>query len=162
MDASSNKECSNWSNSCSNVLPSNVFIYCQAQPSLNPAKAELCSIFIFSSHPTTLPVNYQESKIKLLYKTKSICLHELSTKLFLDLASNPWHQERAKIHMTGTMTNPMSVDLRLWMEGRLSICPYLTVVRFITLPLLYILSFSTFSLIKTFDFMILMLYLVPV
>ena len=25
------------------------------------------------------------------------------------------------IHMTGTMTNPMSVDLRLWMEDRLSI-----------------------------------------
>ena len=27
--------------------------------------------------------------------------------------------EQMKIHMTGTMTNTMSVDLRLWMEDRL-------------------------------------------
>ena len=53
--------------------------------------------------------------------------------------------------MTGIITNPMSVDLRLWMEGRLSICPYLTVVRFITLLLLYILNCSTFSLNKTLE-----------
>ena len=67
-----------------------------------------------------------------------------------------------KIHMTGTMTNPMSVDLRLWMNDRLSIYPCLTFVRFITLLLLYILNCSTFSLIKTLEFMILMLYFVPV
>ena len=35
--------------------------------------------------------------------------------------------------MTGTMTNPMSVELRLWMEDKLTICPCLTFVRFITL-----------------------------
>ena len=64
--------------------------------------------------------------------------------------------------MTGTITNPMSVDLGLWMEVGLSICPCLTFVRFITLLLLYILNCSTLSLNKTLDFMILMLHLVPV
>ena len=64
--------------------------------------------------------------------------------------------------MTGTMTNPMSVDLRLWMNDRLSICPCFTFVRFITLLLLYILNLSTLSLNKTLGFMILILHLVPV
>ena len=58
--------------------------------------------------------------------------------------------------MTGTMTNPMSVDLGLWMEDRLFICPCLTFL------LLYILNCSTLCLNKTFDFMILMLHLVAV
>ena len=61
-----------------------------------------------------------------------------------------------EIHMTGTMTNPMSVDLGLWMEDRLFICPCLTFL------LLYILNCSTLCLNKTFDFMILMLHLVAV
>ena len=69
---------------------------------------------------------------------------------------------KTKIHMTGTMTNPMGVDLRLWMKDRLTICPCLTFVRFITLLLLYILNYPTLSLNKTLDFMILMVYLVPV
>ena len=70
--------------------------------------------------------------------------------------------EMTEIHMTGTMTNPMSVVLRLWMEDRLSICPCLTFGRFIILLLLYILNCSTLSLNKTLDFMILIFYLVPV
>ena len=64
--------------------------------------------------------------------------------------------------MTGTMTNPMSVDLRLWMEDKLTICPCLTFVRFITLLLLYILNCPTLSLNKTLHFMIWIVYLVQV
>ena len=67
-----------------------------------------------------------------------------------------------EIYMTGTTTNPMSVVLRLWMEDMLSMCPCFTFIRFITLLLLYILNCSTLSLIKTLDFMILMLHLVSV
>ena len=67
-----------------------------------------------------------------------------------------------QIHMTGTMTNPMSEDLRLWMQDRLSICPGLTFVRFIAFLLLPILNCSTLSLNKTLDFLILMVHLVPV
>ena len=73
--------------------------------------------------------------------------------------------------MTGTMTNPLSVDLRLWKEDRFYICPYLTFVTFIGLLLLlypelfcfyyfYTLNcFTTLSSIKNLDFMILMLLL---
>jgi len=87
--------------------------------------------------------------------------HHKSNKslfLILNLNSNSRHQKsstyiptkKTSIHMTGTMTNPMSVDLRLWMEGRLTICPCLTFVRFITLLLLYILNCSTFLWSKLF------------
>ena len=49
--------------------------YCQAQPSLNPAKAELCSIFTFSSHPPihqpTHPGKYKGSKRGIFIQNKS-------------------------------------------------------------------------------------------
>ena len=67
------------------------------------------------------------------------------------------------IHMTGTLTNPMSVDLRLWKEDRFSICPYLTLVRIMGPLLLYILNCSnTLTLNKNLAFMILRLLLVLV
>ena len=82
---------------CLTIFMFFVFLCCQAQRSLNHAKAELCSIFNFSSHShlPTHPGNYQERKIKLSMKIKFICLYEFSPKLFLNLTPNTKHEQRA-------------------------------------------------------------------
>ena len=69
--------------------------YYQAQPSLNPAKPKLCSFFTFSSHPPTREC-IREARKRFLYKTNVVNLHELSPKLFLNLAPNPKQPLRAK------------------------------------------------------------------
>ena len=70
--------------------------YCQAQPSLNPAKAELCSFSNFSSHPyTNQPWKDQEIKIKNSIQKKLICFYELSPKIILNLNPSHKHGQRA-------------------------------------------------------------------
>ena len=56
--------------------------------SFNPAEAELCSIFIFSSHPPTRPPNREskiQTKIYLDLKSKVVSLNGLTLELFSTL-----------------------------------------------------------------------------
>ena len=129
--------------------------------------------FRFGKHFVVVEKKYQDPffvKLIVILKEKNVraqsSVEQKRTKTnnnFVELNLGLSLITLIRIHMTGTMTNPMSVDQRLRKDDRFSICPYLTLVRIMGPLLLYILNCSnTLTLNKNLAFMILRLLLVLV